>query len=77
MDTQQKQRVIDYLEKFAAMESDAIVETVNSYLDDDTIEHFVDHIEDFYGIEDDEQLGVLAQIMISGYVVAMETSKQA
>jgi hypothetical protein len=34
------------------------------------VEIFVRHIEKFYGIEDDEELGMLAQLMVTGYLAA-------
>lgn len=48
---------------------------VEKYFDDDSIEIFVEHLERFYGIEDEDELGSLAQVMISGALVALETTE--
>lgn len=72
---EQKDKLDAYFEKLEKMKSEDMMALVDKYLDEEAIEIFVDHIEDFYGVEDDEQLGSLAQIMISGYVAAMETNK--
>jgi hypothetical protein len=73
---EQKDKLDAYFEKLEKMKSEDMMALVDQYLDEEAIEIFVDHIEDFYGVEDDEQLGSLAQIMISGYVAAMETNKK-
>lgn len=43
---------------------------VEKHLKDDDVEIFVNHIETFYGITDDEELGMLAQLMVTGYLAA-------
>tara|TARA_B110000027_G_C15816752_1_gene168080 strand:+ start:55 stop:312 length:258 start_codon:yes stop_codon:yes gene_type:complete len=73
---EQKDKLDTYFEKLEKMKSEDMMSLVDKYLDEEAIEIFVDHIEEFYGVEDDEQLGSLAQIMISGYVAAMETNKK-
>jgi hypothetical protein len=70
-----KDKLDTYFEKLEKLKSEEMMALVDKYLDEEAIEIMVDHIEDFYGIDDDEQLGSLAQIMISGYVAAMETNK--
>ena len=61
-----------FFEKISKMESEQLMSLVEAHLSDDEVELFVDHIEDFYGVEDDEQLGMLAQIMITGYLAAKQ-----
>ena len=53
-----------------------MMSNVENYLDDEAIEIFVDHIEDFYGVEDDEELGMLAQLMVTGFIAAKNVHKQ-
>lgn len=65
----------NFFEKISKMESEELMSLVDAYLTNEQIELFVDHIEDFYGIEDDEQLGMLAQIMITGYLAAKNTNQ--
>ena len=64
-----------FFEKISKMESEELMSLVEAYLSNEQIELFVDHIEDFYGVEDDEQLGMLAQIMVTGYLAAKNTNQ--
>ncbi len=64
-----------FFEKISKMESEELMSLVEAYLTNEQIELFVDHIEDFYGVEDDEQLGMLAQIMVTGYLAAKNTNQ--
>lgn len=77
MTEEQKDKLDAYFEKLEKMKSEEMMALVDKHLDEEGIEIFVDHIEEFYGVKDDEQLGSLAQIMISGYVAAMEVNKQS
>lgn len=67
------EKLAEYFESIKDLAPEKIMETVEKHLDDETIEIFVDHIEEFYGVEDDEELGMLAQIMVSGFVAAIES----
>lgn len=66
-------KLTDYFQKIEKLESDEFMTLVEKYLGDEEIEKFVDHIADFYGIEDDDELGTLAQIMITGYLAALHS----
>lgn len=65
----------NFFEKLSDMESEQLMSIVEAHLSNDEIELFVDHIEDFYGVEDDEELGMLAQIMITGFLAAKQTQQ--
>lgn len=65
-------KLADYFEKVSKMKSEDLMAMVEKHMDDESVEMFVDHIEDFYGIQDDEELGLLAQIMIAGFICAKE-----
>ena len=69
-----KDKLAQFFEKMSQLKSEELMQLVAKYMDDEDIEMFVDHIEDFYGIQDDEELGTLAQIMIAGYICAKEIS---
>jgi hypothetical protein len=69
-----KDKLADFFEKLNAMKSEDLMTMVDKYMDEDTVEMFVDHIEDFYGVQDDEELGTLAQLMITGFIAAKEIS---
>lgn len=72
MNENDKEKLANYFESLKSLDNEQMMEKVDKYLDDEAIEIFVDHLEEFYGIEDDDQLGMLAQIMISGFVAAKE-----
>lgn len=59
-----------FFESLEKMESDDMMSMVERHLKDDDVEIFVNHIETFYGITDDEELGMLAQLMVTGYLAA-------
>lgn len=61
-----------FLNRITAFDSEKMMNMVDKHLDAESVELFVDHIEDFYGIKDEEELGLLAQIIICGYVCAKE-----
>jgi hypothetical protein len=52
------------------MQSEDMMTMVEKHLSDEDVEIFVQHIETFYGITDDEELGMLAQLMVTGYLAA-------
>lgn len=64
----------NYFEKISKLKAEEWMAIVDKHLSDDLIEVFVGHLEDFYGVRDEEELGHLAQIMISGYICAKETT---
>ena len=59
-----------FFESLEKMESDDMMSMVERHLKDDDVEIFVNHIETFYGITDDQELGMLAQLMVTGYLAA-------
>lgn len=75
MTEQDKTRLAAFFDMLDEMEGEQMMSMVDQFLDDDAIEMFVDHIEEFYGIEDDEELGTLAQIMVTGFMAAKAMEK--
>jgi hypothetical protein len=67
-----KEKLENWFVNVEKLDSDQMMKLVEKHLDEETIELFVDHLEEFYGIDDDDQLGMLAQIMVSGFVAARE-----
>lgn len=65
----------NYFQKLDELDEGSIENLISKYLDDEDIEVFCNYIEDFYGVEDDEEIGMLAQIMISGFIMAKELDK--
>jgi hypothetical protein len=57
-----------FLHAMDGLTSENLMGLVENFLSDEDIEVFVEHIERFYGVDDDEELGLLAQIMITGYL---------
>jgi hypothetical protein len=72
MNDAEKEKLYNYFESIKDLKAEEIMKSVEQHLDDEAIEIFVDHIEDFYGVEDDEELGMLAQLMVSGFIAAKE-----
>jgi hypothetical protein len=70
MSTEKQQILTSFFESMEKMESDDMMALVEKHLKDDDVELFVHHIESFYGINDDEELGMLAQLMVTGYLAA-------
>ena len=70
MSSEKQQVLTSFFESLEKMESEDMMEMVSKHLADDEVEIFVHHIENFYGISDDEELGMLAQLMVTGYLAA-------
>lgn len=67
-----KEALATYFNKLEQLNSEEMMNKVDQHLDDEAIEVFIQHLEEFYGVEDDEELGTLAQIMISGFIAGKE-----
>ena len=70
MSTEKQQILTSFFQSLEKLESDDMMALVEKHLKDDDVEIFVSHIENFYGITDDEELGMLAQLMVTGYLAA-------
>lgn len=70
MGIEKQQILTSFFQSLEKMESDDMMALVEKHLKDDDVEIFVQHIESFYGISDDEELGMLAQLMVTGYLAA-------
>lgn len=80
MSTEKQQILTSFFDSLEKMESEDMMGLVEKHLSDEDVETFVHHIENFYGISDDEELGMLAQLMVTGYLAAkhedsLKTSK--
>lgn len=69
-----KEKLSTYFNKLEQLNSEEMMRKVDEHLDDEAIEIFIQHLEEFYGVEDDEELGTLAQIMISGFIAGKEVN---
>jgi hypothetical protein len=70
MSSEKQQILTSFFLSLEKMESEDMMAMVEKHLKDDDVELFVHHIENFYGITDDEELGMLAQLMVTGYLAA-------
>lgn len=70
MSSEKQQILTSFFQSLEKMESEDMMKMVESHLKDEDVEIFVNHIETFYGISDDEELGMLAQLMVTGYLAA-------
>ena len=57
-----------FFQSMENLQPDDMMKMVEKHLSDDEVEIFVGHIEEFYGVQDDEELGMLAQLMVTGYL---------
>lgn len=65
----------NFFESLEKMESDEMMKLTETYLNDEELDLFVQHIEKFYGISEDEEVGMLAQLVITGYLAAKHEEK--
>ncbi|MCT4642729.1 MAG: hypothetical protein N4A33_10590 [Bacteriovoracaceae bacterium] len=63
-----KEQLDTFFDKFEMKTNEQISELIAGTFEEDAAETFIDHIEDFYGIEDDEEVALLAQLMITGFL---------
>ena len=70
MTSEKRQILTSFFNSLEKMQSDDMMTMVEKHLSDEDVEIFVQHIETFYGITDDEELGMLAQLMVTGYLAA-------
>lgn len=70
MSAEKRQILTSFFESLEKLDSEAMMALVEKQLSDEDVETFVQHIEQFYGINDDEELGMLAQLMVTGYLAA-------
>lgn len=67
IDINQLSSVLDEMKNW---NSEKMMTEVESLMSDEAIEVICHYIEDFYGLEDDEEIGTLAQIMIQGLLIS-------
>jgi hypothetical protein len=70
MSSEKRQILTSFFQSLEKLESEDMMSMVEKHLQDEDVEIFVNHIETFYGITDDEELGMLAQLMVTGYLAA-------
>lgn len=68
-----KEIIESFCQRLESLDSDGFMKLVEKHIDNDSIEVMADHVEKFYGVEEDETVGMLAQIMLSGYLMGKET----
>lgn len=72
----QNNKLQAFFDSLSNLDNEQIMELVDQNISSDTIEIFVNHIENFYGIEDDEELGMLAQLVVTGYLAHKLTTQE-
>jgi Mn-dependent DtxR family transcriptional regulator len=70
MMTEKQQLLTSFFESVEKLDSDQMMKLVEQYLSDEDVEIIIEHIEKFYGVTDDEELGMLAQLVVTGYLAA-------
>ena len=59
-----------FFQKLDGLDADSMTSLVERHLNDEELEVIVRHLEEFYGIEDEDELGMLAQVLVTGYLAA-------
>lgn len=77
MSTEKKQILTSFFKSIENMDSEQMMKLVEQHLSDEDVELFVEHIENFYGVSDDEELGMLAQLVVTGYLAAKHEMKSS
>lgn len=65
----QSNRFKRFFSNLESCQSEHFMKIVENHVSDHAIEAICDHIETFYGVEDDEEIGMLAQVMITGVLI--------
>lgn len=65
----------NYLELLAKMTPEKMEKLVESHLNDEDLLMIIDHLEDFYGVNGEEETGTLAQIFVSGILGGLAMSQ--
>ena len=73
---QQVQSIQSFFESLEQTESKDFMEIVERYISNESIEVICDHIEDFYGVEDDEEIGMLSQLVVTGFLLGKNDSEK-
>lgn len=60
----------EFLNSLNDIKSEDFTKMAEENLSDDAIDEMAAYLEDFYQIDDEEELGLLVQIMIIGYLAA-------
>lgn len=74
MSSEKQQILTSFFESLEKLDSESMMALVEKHLKDEDVEIFVQHIEQFYGITDEEELGMLAQLMVTGFLAAKHES---
>lgn len=75
MMTEKQQKLTSFFKSIENLNSDQMMNLVGEHLSDEDIEVIIEHIENFYGVNDDEELGMLAQLVVTGYMAAKFESR--
>jgi len=72
-----EEQINDFFDEVKKMSSEQFMEIVEKKLDDDLIEVCAANLEELYGIEDDDELGALTQVFISGILLGQSTKEKS
>lgn len=61
-----------FFSKLSDIEADDFMKLVEEVMNDDDIERCAQYIEDFYGIQDDDEVGTLTQIFVTGVLLGKQ-----
>ncbi len=67
------EKISKFFEEVQNFDSDAFMKLTTEHLSEEEVEIFADFIEDFYGVDDDEEVTSLTQVMVLGYLCAKKS----
>lgn len=70
-----KQKLDTFFASLEGLDADTMTTLVEKHLSDDEIEIIIRHLEDFYGIEEEEELGMLTQIIVTGFLAGLSINQ--
>ena len=64
-------RLKAFLKETQSLSENEFETLIEQNFDDETFEILIEHLEDFFGIQDEEQLAFLTQVMIKGLMAGL------
>ncbi len=68
------EKILKNLDILKELDQKSFGEHLQAAISDDTIEQIAIYIEDFYGLDDDDEIGMLTQVFVSGILCSSNLS---
>ena len=67
-----QERVLNNLEIMNNFDQESFAHNLSKIMNDQTIEEIAVFLEEFYGLDDDDEIGMLTQVFLSGVLSTLE-----